>query len=170
MLDDDEYITSIEGTCHGYHVSSNLRAVTSLKFKTSFQRESPLFGKEDGKKFIIKGEGFHTRLFGFRGSSDLDRLAALQAYFTVAPPWTCSVVKGALYKECGTRWDDGIHGRVHNITITSEWPKIYSIKLGYIDHDEHIIRYGGYREEPNIDVDDDGTILVHTQFSFHIFA
>ncbi|XP_023640432.1 myrosinase-binding protein 2 [Capsella rubella] len=149
LLQDDEYITSVEGTYHDYDILPNVRGLTSLKFKTSYNRESPLFGKIEGIKFNIQGEGSRTKLVGLRGISDLDRLTALGGYFTVAPPWTCSVVKGGLYNEIGTRWDDGIHATVRKITVTSEWPKIYSIDLQYIDGDEHIIHHGGHGEVPD---------------------
>lgn len=149
MLHDDEYITSIEGTYHGYDVSASLRALTSLKFKTSYNRESLLFGKTVGKKFIIQGEGFRTKLVGFRGISELDRLSALGAYFTVAPPLTCSVVQGGAIGGEDVYWDDGIPGRVSKIKVVSRWPRIYSFDLEYIDADhEYIIRHGGFGQVP----------------------
>lgn len=150
MLHDDEYITSIEGTDHRYDGSARLRALTSLKFKTSYNRESLLFGKPVGKKFIIQGEGFRTKLVGFSGISELDRQSALGAYFTVAPPLTFSVVQGgAIGGEENVNWDDGIPGRVSKIKVVSRWPRIYSIDLDYIDADhEYIIRHGGFGQVP----------------------
>lgn len=108
-------------------------------FKTSKNRESPLFGKAVGTRFIIQGEGFHTKLVGFGGLSDPDRLIGLGAHLTVAPPRKTLVVKGG-DTGTGSGWDDGIHGRVHKIRVANGWTNIYCIEFEYTDGmDDNII-------------------------------
>lgn len=74
LHDDDKDITSIEKAYHGYNLLPSLRVLTSWKFETSYNRESLLFRKTVGIMFIIEGDGFRTKLVGFIGISDLDRL------------------------------------------------------------------------------------------------
>ncbi|XP_010451258.1 PREDICTED: jacalin-related lectin 45 [Camelina sativa] len=110
----DQLITHSHGKLQQEHDRYGL--ISSLTFKTSKDRDSEVFGKPNGTKFVIMAKGF-DKLVGFRGRSFGNRLTALGANFAVvvAPPVKKLEAKGA-NPGC-KEWDDGIHEGVYKITF-----------------------------------------------------
>ncbi|XP_010434006.1 PREDICTED: jacalin-related lectin 45-like [Camelina sativa] len=124
--ENDEYIKSIEG------FYDKCGFISSLTFKTSRDRDSEVFGKPIGRKFVLMAKGF-DKLVGFRGGSYDNRVTALGANFAVvvAPPVKKLEAKGG-NPGC-EEWDDGIHEGVYKIIVSSEHSVVKSVKFEYVN-------------------------------------
>ncbi|XP_019087401.1 PREDICTED: jacalin-related lectin 45-like [Camelina sativa] len=124
--ENDEYIKSIEGFYDKFGY------ISSLTFKTSRDRDSEVFGKPKGKKFVLMAKGF-DKLVGFRGRSYDNCVTALGANFAVvvAPPVKKLEAKGG-NPGC-EEWDDGIHEGVYKIMVSSEHSAVKSAKFEYVN-------------------------------------
>nr|AAQ62872.1 At1g52120 [Arabidopsis thaliana] len=71
----NEFLTSVEGT---YRDNPGGTLITSLTFKTSNNRTSPILGKASNKTFLLESKG--CALVGFHGASSDFFLYALGAY------------------------------------------------------------------------------------------
>ncbi|XP_010434005.1 PREDICTED: jacalin-related lectin 45-like [Camelina sativa] len=124
--ENDEYIKSIEGFYDRYGF------ISSLTFKTSKDRDSEVFGKPNGTKFVIMAKGF-DKLVGFRGRSYGNRVTSLGANFAVvvAPPVKKLEAKGG---DPGCEeWDDGIHEGVYKIIVSREHSVVKAVKFEYVN-------------------------------------
>ncbi|XP_023634928.1 jacalin-related lectin 45 [Capsella rubella] len=132
----DEYIKSVEGFCDRYGF------VSSLTFKTSLGRDSEVFGKAVGTKFVLMAEGY-DKLVGFRGRSSANRITALGANFAVvqAPPVKKLEAKGG---EHGCEWDDGFHDSVYRIIVTTEHAVVKSVKFEYVNGKYQTVQGGDH--------------------------
>ncbi|ESQ47120.1 hypothetical protein EUTSA_v10027653mg [Eutrema salsugineum] len=155
-----EHVTSVEGTFNRY--------ITSLRFKTSEGRTSPVFGEVVGTKFVFEEKGF--KLVGFCGRCG-DAIDAIGANFGPLPP--PSFIKiGPIGGNKGNIFDDGVFDGVKKVTVGKDVYSITYIKIEYEkDGNVEIREHGtnrGELEEFSVDYPKDYITVVGGTYN-HIF-
>ncbi|CAH2058741.1 unnamed protein product [Thlaspi arvense] len=129
-----EHIVAVEGSYKSVALCAT-EVITSLVFKTSKGRTSPVFGPSmfgivNGTKFVFEDGG--KKIVGFHGRSD-NALDALGVYFALDSPNTST----SLYKleaQGGTEgrvWDDGSYDGVKTLRIGQDNCRITYLEFVY---------------------------------------
>ncbi|XP_010454797.1 PREDICTED: myrosinase-binding protein 2-like [Camelina sativa] len=159
-----ESITSVGGS-YDYVSRYNTVLITSLIFKTSFGRTSPMFGYSYGEEFMLKGKN-GGKLIGFYGRSG-QAIDAIGAYFSLVPEPEKTVVVGG---NNGDAFDDGVFHGVKKITVGKDIDCVSYIKIEYEkDGEFETCEHGTIRgelEEFDVDYPNENIIAVGGSYDY----
>jgi len=147
----DEHIIAVEGSYHQVALIAT-EVITSLVFKTSKGRKSPLFGPNllgitTGTKFVFEDEG--KKIVGFHGRAG-DAVDALGVYFvldtTPFPLYKLDAQGGT----DGRVWDDGSYDGIKTLRIDQDNSRITYLEVEYEkDGEAKTCNHGGKGDTPS---------------------